>query len=85
MHRAVDSEGDCHVNQDGRWGSSRHHERTIEKIPATEKRWRRHWCCYNRNGSPTCKQPMTHFGKANGVVLVARCEFHARVWVRDGR
>lgn len=31
-----------------------------------------------------CPNRATHLGMANGVALTTGCEFHMRVWVRDG-
>jgi len=31
-----------------------------------------------------CKTRATHIGLGDGVALTMGCEFHVRVWVRDG-
>lgn len=60
------------------WGSAREHQRSAEIIPAEMKK--RGTCPVRR-----CNNRITHFGKANGVVLASGCQFHMAMWVRDGR
>lgn len=51
-----------------------HGHRTIIEAP---KKSRRRCSC-------GCKTRSTHTGLGDGVALVVGCEFHVRVWVRDG-
>jgi hypothetical protein len=59
---------------DGAWGSVRHHKREVVRVPA-------------RRRCPFCsgKVRATHAGQCNGVVMVMGCQWHMRVWARDGR
>lgn len=64
------------MSEHGAWGSSVHHKRYME--PVDPKRRRR---------CSRCQRPRpraTHRGMANGVCLMTGCEWHVRVWVRDG-
>lgn len=60
----------------GRWGSASEHQRYMEEIPVLPGRKRR--CGYG------CGKPSTHMGMANGLCLTSGCEWHMRIWVRDG-
>lgn len=54
------------------WASADYHERSIVRAP--DKR-RKCW-------QDECGGRATHFGVANGVVLMAGCEWSVRRWVR---
>lgn len=56
------------------WGSVRHHKREVVRGSS-------------RRRCPFCsdKKRATHVGQCNGVTLSAGCEWHMRVWARDGR
>jgi hypothetical protein len=56
------------------WGSARHHKREVVRVPA---RCRRPFC--------PGEVRATHAGQCNGITLVLGCEWHMRVWARDGR
>ena len=67
------------MTDDGiKWGSAQHHPRTCELI---EGGTRRVCQACRKLGA---QQYATHYGKANGVVLMVGCEWHVRKWVKEG-
>lgn len=56
------------------YGSASEHKRTMRKVPSTSR----------SRCSCGCRTHATHFGAANGVVLMGGCELYVRRWVRDG-
>jgi len=56
------------------WGSVAHHKREVVRSSS-------------RRRCPFCpgKARATHAGQCNGVTMVCGCEWHMRLWVRDGR
>ena len=51
-----------------------HGNRSMTKAPPT--------CRYRCHCG--CKTRASHIGMGDGVALMSGCEFHVRVWVRDG-
>ncbi len=57
----------------GQWGSVDHHTLYTEPV---EPRSRRRCCC-------GCKRRATHRGMANGLAMMAGCEWSVAKWIRD--
>lgn len=51
-----------------------HGDRSMIKSPSTSR----------RRCDCGCKTRASHTGMGDGVALMMGCEFHVRVWVRDG-
>lgn len=61
------------------WGSASHHRRYVVLGRKTRRRCRlgpEGWACTNLE---------THRGMANGVCLLAGCEFHVYEWANEQR
>lgn len=61
----------------GGWGTWGSHDLTRYALPITDGRRRRGRC------GDDCPNRRTHYGAANGVVLMSGCELHVARWVRD--
>lgn len=59
------------------WGSAQHHRRYVIQGRKTRRR------C--RLGKGDCENLETHRGMANGVCLLAGCEFHVYQWANEQR
>jgi hypothetical protein len=59
------------------WGSATHHKRTMVALPP--RRGGHHFCPW----CPKETNRVTHSGRANGVALMAGCEWHVRQWVKN--
>jgi len=57
-------------------GSEDHHEITLTAAP--KRRGRRRKCKHQE-----CGKPVTHVGRANGLVMTGGCDWHVQRWKRD--